>query len=154
MSKGHISARWCVHFTGLFPDPCCEAGVRYEDVRDPERPGSGQYRQCYPCFAPGDGGKVCPHQEFATPEALAAQAAEDRLHRERMVAQLAKEANVWHPDGDRPMCADGKHRARLVAHLDGRSTFSNLYECVVCGASLNAKQERRGMDKRVWEAQG
>lgn len=95
----------CVHFTGIQCDEC-KAGVRYEDVRDPDaRP----YR--LPCFRSdlfetGQPAPSCASQRFPTDAEVDAEVAEMNAELDRHLAQLAA--------GTCPVCGGSIEPSRIV----------------------------------------
>lgn len=138
----------CKHFTGIQHDRCA-ADVAYDDVRGPKEPGG--LRGPIPCLREHAGEATCPLRVFPTEAEARAEAAETLEHVRKVGSLTALAPGQWHADGDRPLCADANaHRARMVMHLDGRDTFTNVYECVQCGGHFVATQRRTGADRRYW----
>lgn len=95
----------CLHFTGLFRQTHCKAGVCYDEVKDTStRP----YR--FPCFADNGISRTCPHAQFPTAEEAAA---EKRRSDER-------HARV------------SKARAAIVEHTIGKRGVAGTIPCPCC----------------------
>ena len=139
----------CRHFNGIQHERC-EAGVRYDDVRgDPEM----TFAHCLPlpCWREHEGLMTCPKRSFPTVEEAKAEAAASEAHANRLIALLGLEPGRWHPDGERPLCAEpDSHQPRQVLHADGRDNFTNVYECDRCGGHLVSRQQRRGLNRQMW----
>ena len=138
--------KWCKHFNGTTHQQC-NAGVPYDSVRadipiDAIR---------LPCFRESVGVvDTCSHREFKTDAEAKADYEAGRMKVNAALASLSLPPNVWHPDGDRPLCTGG-HRGKMVMHLDGTKEFTNVYRCADCGGTMVSTQKRRGMDRAMWE---
>lgn len=118
---------WCNHYTGIFGNKICKAGVNYETVRDDSHRDS--YR--WPCTT-GNGTKTkCALAEFPTE----AEAKEEEARRGKMLADFfAKIAKAICPHCDTPVeserqvgrcayaepcgCRRGQGRARSADELE------------------------------------
>lgn len=138
----------CKHFTGIQHDRCA-ADVAYDAVRGPA--GTDGLRGPIPCLREHAGDATCPLRVFPTEAEARAEAAATLGHVRKVGSLTTLAPGQWHADGDRPLCADpNAHRGRMVMHLDGRDTFSNVYECVQCGGHFVATQTRTRADRRYW----
>ena len=100
-------AGWCIHYRGRHEREFCEAGVRFDDLRDTA--GRRSAFATMPCFA-GDGRIACPHRAFPTAEQVEAEvAASDRAIDAVARARRAIAGSVMHRRGsggtiDCPIC--------------------------------------------------
>ena len=74
------STEFCIHYRGLFRTEVCEAGIRFDDVEGPKKPGDTSRLDRLPCFERPTSLQVpCPQRQFPTPE--------ERAERMRLVAE-------------------------------------------------------------------
>ncbi len=73
---------WCRHYAGMHFRETCEAGVRFADVKGPDRFN-------YPCFKNRCVGTSCPQQSFYTDEEAWAHILDGRERVAKLLTDLA-----------------------------------------------------------------
>lgn len=86
----------CVHFTGLYKNECCAAGVKYEDVKDTSN--SRIRAKQLPCFA--DANLSCEKQRFPNDREVyeSAKKIDDHVSKIRKLSDAKKQIVQKHQD--------------------------------------------------------